>query len=189
MSALPEVRRADKLMPDEETLAFLAEGYCGRLGTVGAEGQPYVTPLLYVVMDGEIWVHNAITAGHLRANVLAEPRVCFEVDDAGPVFAYGRFECDTTVAYRSAVAFGRVRIVADRAAKERFCHQLMAKYGPPDTGRPEGFYPRLAAICVYAITVERLTGKRTPLPSLSDQFPAKDRSASPDAQAPGLPQR
>ena len=71
MSGLPEVRRADKLMPDQEVQAFLAEGYCGRLGTVGADGLPYVTPLLYVVMDGEIWVHNAITAGHLRANVLA----------------------------------------------------------------------------------------------------------------------
>ena len=64
MSGLPEVRRADKLMPDQEVQAFLAEGYCGRLGTVGGDGLPYVTPLLYVVMDGEIWVHNAITSGH-----------------------------------------------------------------------------------------------------------------------------
>ena len=184
MSATPEVRRADKAMSETEVYNLLTTGYCGRLGTVGDDGYPYVTPLLYVVLDGEILVHNANALGHLRSNVDSGRPVCFEVDDPGQVFVYGRFECDTSIAYRSLIAFGQIRIVADRAGKVAFCDALMAKYASPDTGRPAGFYPRLAAITVYAITIERITGKHTPLPPLSAQWPAQDRSASPDARAP-----
>jgi nitroimidazol reductase NimA-like FMN-containing flavoprotein (pyridoxamine 5'-phosphate oxidase superfamily) len=59
MSGPPAIRRADKLMPDERARELLERGYCGRLATVGADGYPYCVPLLYVVLDGAIWVHNA----------------------------------------------------------------------------------------------------------------------------------
>ena len=96
---------------------MIARGYCGRLGTVGPDGSPYVVPLLYVWIDGEIWVHNTRAPGHLRVNVDHEPRVCFEIDEPGEVFAYGRFECDTSVAYRSVIAFGRIRVIEDQTSK------------------------------------------------------------------------
>jgi nitroimidazol reductase NimA-like FMN-containing flavoprotein (pyridoxamine 5'-phosphate oxidase superfamily) len=184
MSALPEVRRPDKEMAETEAHALLARGFSGSLATVDAAGQPYVTPLLYVWDGKQIWVHNTAARGHLRTNVEANDRVCFEVDEAGPVFAYGRFECDTAVAYDSVVIFGRIRVIAGRDAKQGFCEALMAKYAPSGADRPAGFFPRLAQISVYAITLERITGKRTPLPALSEQWPALDRSATPDARAP-----
>jgi hypothetical protein len=184
MSALPEVRRPDKEMGQVEAHALLARGFSGALATVDADGQPYVTPLLYVWDGAEVWVHNTAARGHLRANIEANDRVCFEVDEAGPVFAYGRFECDTAVAYASVVVFGRIRVVADRGAKQGFCEALMAKYGPADATRPAGFFPRLAQITVYAIAIDRLTAKRTPLPAVAEQWPALDRSATPDARAP-----
>ncbi len=187
MSASPEVRRRDKVMDEGLARDLLARGFAGRLGTTDAAGQPYVTPLLYVWDGVEVWVHNAAARGHLRANVDANDRVCFEVDEAGPVFPYGRFECDTAVAYESVVVFGRIRVVADRAAKQSFCEALMAKYAPSGADRPAGVFPRLAKITVYAIGIERITGKRTPLPALSAQWPAQDRSATPDAAAHGPP--
>ena len=98
------------------------------------------------------------------------------------VFDYGRFECDTGLAYRSAIARGRIRIVEDRAAKSRFFDALLAKYGTGTSGRPQGFYPRLDEVTVYAIAVERLTGKHCPLPPLSEQWPALDRTKSPNAR-------
>jgi len=97
MSDAPEVRRADKLMSVERAREVLERGYCGRQGTVGADGWPYLLPLLYVCLEGEIWVHNTSARGHLRAHVEHEQRVCFEVDEPGEVFPYGRFECDTSV--------------------------------------------------------------------------------------------
>jgi hypothetical protein len=58
----------------------------------------------------------------------------------------------------------------------------MAKYGKPDTGRPKGFFPRLDIITVYAISVERMTGKEMAFPALSEQWPAKDRTKTPNAR-------
>ena len=79
-------------------------------------------------------------------------------------------------------ADSRTRGVADRAAKQRFCEALMVKYGKPDTDRPKGFFPRIDAITVYAISVERMTGKEMALPALSEQWPAKDRTKTPNAR-------
>jgi nitroimidazol reductase NimA-like FMN-containing flavoprotein (pyridoxamine 5'-phosphate oxidase superfamily) len=88
--------------------------------------------LLYVWLNGEIWLHNTGARGHLRANIEHEPRVCFEIDDPGEVFAYGRFECDSSVAYRSVVAFGRARIVEEPQLRTAFFDALMAKYADPN---------------------------------------------------------
>ena len=81
----------------------------------------------------------------------------------------------------SVIAFGTMRIVDDRATKQRFCEALMAKYGKPDTQRPKGFFPRLDVITVYALTMERMTGKEQVLPPVSEQWPAKDRTKTPNA--------
>ncbi len=183
MSGAPQVRRTDKLMTPERALETLARGFCGRLATIGEDGYPYCVPLLYVWMEGEVYLHNTRARGHLRANVDHDPHVCFEVDEPGEVFAYGRFECDSSLAYRSVVLFGRIRVVDDRDTKQRFCEGLMAKYGKPDWRRPKGFFPRLDEITVYAITVERMSGKETPLPAVTEQWPAVDRTKSPHARA------
>lgn len=182
MSASPQPRRTDRLMSEERARDALTRGFCGRLATIGADGYPYCVPLLYVSMDGQIFVHNTSAHGHLRANVDHNPRICFEIDHPGEVFAYGRFECDSSVAYQSVIVFGTIRVIDDRAAKQRFCEALMAKYGKPDWDRPKGFFPRLDQITVYAITVERLTGKENPLPGVAQQWPALDRTKSPNAR-------
>jgi uncharacterized protein len=182
MSAPPQLRRTDKLMDETRSLETLARGFCGRLATVGADGWPYCVPLLYVWADGEVLVHNVAGRGHLRRNVDHDKRVCFEVDEPGEVFDYGRFECDSSVAYRSVIVFGNIRLIDDVSAKERFFDALLAKYGKPDSGRPKGFYPRLDQITLYAIAVERITGKETPLPAVAEQWPAQDRTKSPHAR-------
>jgi len=180
----PQIRRADRVMSDERTLETLARGYSGRLATVSEDGFPYCIPLLYLWIDGEVYVHTTSTRGHLRANVERDRRVCFEVDEQEGVFDYGRFECDSGLAYRSICVFGRIRIVDDKEVKQRFCEALMAKFGKPETKRPKGFFPRIDAITVYAIAVERMTGKEQSLPPLSEQWPAKDSTKTPNASLP-----
>ncbi|MEO8603176.1 MAG: pyridoxamine 5'-phosphate oxidase family protein [bacterium] len=188
MGAARAVRRADKLLSEADCVEMLTQTYCGRLATVGADGWPYVVPLLHVWRDGEIWLHNTAARGHLRDNVEHEARVCFEVDQPGEVFPYGRFDCDTTVAYRSVVAFGRLRIVDEAAHKAAFFDAMLRKYGDPQWERPAGFYPRLDGVTVYAIAVERLSGKQTALPPAAERWPSVDRTMSPGAVAP-LPEK
>jgi hypothetical protein len=184
MSAPPQMRRADKAMPEDRAMAVLEHGFCGRLAVIGPDGYPYCVPLLYVLMEGELYVHNARSAGHLKSGIENDPRVCFETDEPGEVFAYGRFECDTSVAFRSVILFGKARIVEDAAIKQRFFTALMGKYTKSNGDRPKDFFPRLDQITLYAIRVERMTGKETPLPELSERWPAKDHTKSPWARLP-----
>jgi uncharacterized protein len=58
----------------------------------------------------------------------------------------------------------------------------MAKYRTAGTPRLKDFFPRIEAITVYAITVERMTGKEQAFPPTSEQWPAKDRTKNPNAQ-------
>jgi nitroimidazol reductase NimA-like FMN-containing flavoprotein (pyridoxamine 5'-phosphate oxidase superfamily) len=134
------------------------------LATVGNDGWPYIVPLLHVYSGDEIGLHNTAARGHLRTNVEGNPRACFEVDEPVKVFDYGRFECDTGLAYRSAIAHGRIPVIDDRAAKTRFFDALLAKYGIGVPGRPKSFYPRLDAVTVYALSVDRVTGKYSHCP-------------------------
>ena len=180
----PPVRRADKLMPQADLDELLSTGYCGHLATVSPDGSPYVCPLLYVALDGRVWLHNTSAQGHLQSNVRHDPRACFEISVAGQVFPYGRFECDSSIEYQSIVVFGRLAIIDDRIAKSAFFDALMEKYHRNDSTRPKSFYPRLDEVTVYALSIERMTGKRQVLPSKEMQWPASDHTKSPGATYP-----
>ena len=164
--------------------ALLRRGFCGRLATVGADGAPYCTTMLYLWMDGAIQLHGTRAKGHLRSNIDHEARACFVIDEPGEVFDYGRFECDSTVAYASVVLFGRVTVVEAAIAKQRFFEALMAKYRTAGPTRPAGFFPRIDQIALYALAIDRLTGKAIGLPDITGQWPALDRSKTPNARPP-----
>jgi hypothetical protein len=181
MSA-PNLRRADLAMTNEEMLRALTLGFAGRLATVSEDGYPYCVPMLYVWADNQVFLHGTSARGHLQTNLRREPRVCFELDEPDEVFDYGRFECDSGLAYCSLILFGTIRIAEDTATKQWFCERLMGKYGKPNSIRPKNFFPRLDVITVYAMSVERMTGKERSLPELSERWPAKDQTRTPHAR-------
>ncbi len=79
VTAPREVRRTDKLMDEGAVASTLTHAYSGHLATVGADGWPYVVPLLFVWDTNEIRFHTGAIAGHLRANIENDSRVCFEL--------------------------------------------------------------------------------------------------------------
>lgn len=177
----PTLRRAERRMDKESAITFVEGAHTGRLATIGRDGYPYCIPLLFLWMDGSVFLHGTNAVGHLRQNIDHNDRACFEVDETGQVFDYGRFECDSGIAYRSVVIFGTISVVADTAVKQAFCERLMEKYGKPATIRPKGFFPRLDWISVYRLNVERISGKEQALPPLEEQWPAQDRTKTPHA--------
>jgi nitroimidazol reductase NimA-like FMN-containing flavoprotein (pyridoxamine 5'-phosphate oxidase superfamily) len=179
------MRRADLALDDAQSIAFLEQARAGRLATTGADGWPYALPMLHVWHEGAVYLHGTAARGHLATNLEHDARACFVVDEPGPVYAYGRFECDSSLAYRSVIVFGRIEPVDDSQGKSLFCDLLMRKYGGDvPAGRPRGFYPRLDAIHVYRLNVERMSGKQIVLPVPALQWPEHDRTRSPHAQAP-----
>ena len=51
----------------------------GRMATIGRDGYPYITPVNFVDLDGNIYFHCA-PSGEKLDNLKQNPRVCFEVD-------------------------------------------------------------------------------------------------------------
>lgn len=176
-----QLNRADKIMAADEINAFLSIAFCGRTATIGADGFPYVVPNLFVWHDSTVFLHTARRSGHFVANVRHSDRVSFETDEAGEVFPYGDIECDTSVSYRSVVMFGRIRIVDREDEAAEFFRRFMAKYAPADSwGREKGSFPRINATIVYAISPEAITGKHGVLPAISEQWPQKNKTLSPN---------
>lgn len=177
------LRRKDKVMSEAEIEAFLTQATIGHFGTVSADGFPYVVPNLFVYADGKIYTHNTHAHGHFRQNIESNDRICFEVSQIGQVWAYGEFECDTTASYQSIIAFGKINVETEPERKAAIFDKFMAKYSNPNWQRPKSFYPRLEQVTVYAIEIEQLTGKKGEMPPVSEQWPNKNNTKSPNAQA------
>lgn len=177
------VRRKDKEMPEAEARDMLARAKLAHFATVGASGDPYVVPNLFVYAEGCIFLHTA-AGGHFRRNVDHSRRISVEIAEMGAIFPYGEFECDTSASYASVVVLGNVGIVAEPEAKATFFDRFMAKYADPAWQRPKGFYPRLDQVTVYRVAIERITGKKGPLPGPQGQWPAVNLTKSPGAVPP-----
>ena len=178
------MRRKDRETSRSEVESLLQQATRANFATVGPDGQPYVVPNLFVYAEDKIYLHTANAAGHFRSNVEHSERISFAVTEAGQIFPYGEFECDTSASYLSVIGFGTLGIVADEAEKARFFDRRLAKYGDPAWNRPKGFYPRLPDVTVYCIEPERTTGKKGPLLRPGEQWPARNQTKSPGAVPP-----
>ncbi len=165
-AAVPNLRgqmfRAKRQMPDEEARKFLTAQMTAHVGTVGADGSPYVVPLVYIYEDGDrLYLHTGAHQGHFLTNVQRDPRICVEVSAIGPLHKGKRFACDSALVYSSVIVFGPVRILYhDREKKSWFLDRLLAKHGDPSWVFEPG-YPLLDQIILYEQKIEVLTGKHS----------------------------
>jgi nitroimidazol reductase NimA-like FMN-containing flavoprotein (pyridoxamine 5'-phosphate oxidase superfamily) len=49
-------------LTDEQRKQLLNSAHVGHLGTIGSDGFPYVTPVHFVLMEGNIYIHGLIRA-------------------------------------------------------------------------------------------------------------------------------
>lgn len=150
-----EMRRKKQLLPPGEAEEILRSGSHGVLAVSGDDGWPYAVPLSYVYSDGRLYFHCA-KSGHKLDAVRRSDKVSFCVVGQDKVVP----EAFTTY-YRSAIAFGRARVVED--AQERHAAMLLLgrKYSPgfPAEEVEATVAREDAALCVLALDVEHLTGK------------------------------
>ena len=74
------------MLADADAREVIGSTYCGRVGTVSADGWPYVVPLLHI-FDGEvITLHNSAAHGHFRLNVARRSTCLFPGGRAGKGF-------------------------------------------------------------------------------------------------------
>lgn len=128
---------------DEATAAFLAEpNLLMRLGTLGSDGYPQVTPVWYLYEDGRFWITTASNRVKAR-NMLAHPQVGFAIDsDQRP--------------YRGISARGKAQPIAEGEAARPMTYRIAARYVPAE--RLEAMVDTLMAAprVVFAIEVSRV---------------------------------
>lgn len=49
------------LLTEDETMRYLTKRFVGRLATISADGEPYITPLNYVVHKGKVYFHCSLS--------------------------------------------------------------------------------------------------------------------------------
>lgn len=149
------IRRQDRAVSREEALELLTRCEYGFLGTVSADGQPYVVPLSYVLMDDAVYFHCA-TTGHKLDNIAANPAVCFSVvGQTLPVFSNGY-----STYYESAAVFGQARLIEDREERIKAMTALAQKYLPTFMNECESEIEKnWTRTLIYAVSLDRVTGK------------------------------
>lgn len=129
----------------EECREVLEAGRVAHLAVI-SEGEPYVTPLSYVLRGDELLFRSA--PGRRADALAADPRVCLEVS---------RTREDT--GWESVVLWGTARRVEDPGVHADVVAALLAKY---HTESALGFsapavFPEERH--VVAVSIERLTGR------------------------------
>lgn len=135
----------------------------GRLGTVGIDGYPYITPLNYVFWREAIYFHCA-HKGEKMDNIARDSRVCFEVDIPlaykGCDFDPEAPACQVHQFYHSVIIRGRAGTVASLEEKVGALNALMAVHEQvPDFCRITADMPDVAACAVVRVQVDWMSGK------------------------------
>lgn len=168
---------------------ILAAARVGRLGTLGADGYPYVVPVNYVYWQGAIYFHCALQGEKLE-NIKACPKVCFEVDaplaylDTG--YDASMSPCAVTQFYRSVVIRGRAEVVDDVETKVAALNALMGIFeNKADYGEISADTPAVASCLVVAIRIEQLTAKANLAQKKDDETRARIKGYLRDRDLPG----
>lgn len=148
----PEMRRKKQQLSREETEKIFRRGSHGVLALLGNEGWPYALPISYVYNEGKLYFHCA-AAGHKLEAIARDPRASFCVVDADEVIP----ELFTT-AYRSAIAFGRIRVLEKGPELVRALEALCGKYSP-DIEPEEEIEKFIGSVRVLEMSIEHMSGK------------------------------
>ena len=148
-----EMRRKDRAITEEETIALLSTVEYGVLSTVSENGKPYGVPLNFCFIDHCIYFHCTVE-GHKIDNIKQNKSVSF--------CAVGNTEilpAKFGTKYESIIVSGEVEEVFD-VNKQIALEGLIHKYSPEFIekgikyieGKKEKFK-------VFKITIDKLTGK------------------------------
>ncbi len=148
------MRRKKQLLPEAEAIAMLQSCTSGVLAVHGDDDYPYAVPLSFAYEDGKLFFHCA-KAGHKLDALDRSDKASFCVIAADDVV-----QSTFTTRFRSAIAFGRARVVTDDGEKRHALECLVEKYSPDyvDAAGAEidGDWKR---VCVIELAIEHMTGK------------------------------
>lgn len=148
------MRRFRQQLPVEETKEILYNGRECVIAVSGDDDYPYAVPINYVYDGEHIYLHSA-KQGHKIDALKRNPKMSLCVVAQGDVVPE-----EFTTYFRSAIVFGRARLVEDDDEKVDALWKLSRKYcGDLDATAEIAKF--LKAVAVIEITIDSLTGKES----------------------------
>lgn len=124
-------RKHSEVTNSREIQRILSSTNIGRLATNGRDGYPYITPVNFVSLEGNIYFHCA-PKGEKLDNIARDPRVCFEVDVPlaylDVAFNPNRPICHLHQFYHCVIIRGTASVVQDSTLKAAALNALIAKH-------------------------------------------------------------
>lgn len=149
-----EMRRKKQSLSAAETIEILQSCTSGVLAVSGDDDYPYAVPLSYAYKDGKLYFHFA-KAGHKLDGILRNPKVSFCVIQADEVVAE-----TFNMLYRSAIVFGRARILTEDSEKRYALECLVEKFSPSYLKEGQAEIEReWDRVYAAEVLIEQMTGK------------------------------
>jgi nitroimidazol reductase NimA-like FMN-containing flavoprotein (pyridoxamine 5'-phosphate oxidase superfamily) len=147
------MRRQDRAISEEESLAILERAEYGILSTIAEDGAPYGVPLNFCLIGRCIYFHCA-PEGRKLVNIGTQARVSF--------CAVGRTELlpeKFSTKYESVIVSGTIREMS-AADKQKALEGLVKKYSADFIDQGSQYIERAAEKTrVFEITIETISGK------------------------------
>lgn len=152
---MQEMRRNRQALSPEDCAAVFRRGTSGVLALEGLDGYPYAVPLSYCYQEGALIFHCA-RSGHKLEAIRRCPKASFCVIDQDQVVPE-----EYTTYFRSAIAFGTVRVLEDPAELRSAVEALADRYAPElSADYRNGYIDReLDALCMLKLEIAHMTGK------------------------------
>ena len=153
------MRREKQALSAQEIREVLRTAKRGVLAMTGDGGHPYcvyVNPF-YDEDTGRLYFHGG-KAGHKVDALRRDPRACFTAIDEGTHDASRTPAWALT--FRSVVVFGRIEFVDDHEEALEFCRKLCRRFPMDEAAIEEEIRRAGAAVLVFALVPEHITGKR-----------------------------
>ena len=149
-----EMRRKQCQGSYEEAEAMMKKAPHGILGVLGDEGYPYTVPVSFVYKQGKIFLHCA-TEGHKLDALMNNEKVSFCVIEQDEIIPE-----EFNTLYRSAIAFGRAKILREDEAIQEVLEMILDKYSPKhmDSGK-KYIKAEWANLKVVEIEIDHMTAK------------------------------
>ena len=153
---MKEMRRQDRLLPEEEALRVLREAEYGVLSTVTPEGIPYGVPINYALEGRSLYMHCASAGGQKLDNLARCPMACMTA-----VTGVELHSADLSTAFRSAMAFGPVTVCEAPEEKRAGLRALLRRLAPEYAGRDPACMEDapLQRVLVLRLDIQSVSGK------------------------------
>lgn len=150
-----EMRRKKQLLSQEETVEIMEKGTSGVLALIGDDSYPYALPLSYVYCNSKIYFHSS-KVGHKIDAIKNSQKASFCVIDKDHVVPE-----EYTSYFRSAIAFGRVRIIENDKEKISTIEKLVMRYTlGNEERRSQIIAKQFNSFCMIELEIEHMTGKQ-----------------------------